>query len=430
MSATDTLSFTLAIVLGFGGLAFAFNYRTRISTVPVLLVLGILAGPVSGLIEQEQARQLFDQVRVFGLVAILFAEGHALQWPLLRRHFKAVALLDTLGLLMTAALAGLGFAWLFGAPLLVGLLFGAIVSATDPATLVPLFRLDPIDRDTETVIVAESIFNDPLGIVLTLLVVALILPQSTAAQPIALLAAWAAPPMAALLYFLYVTLVSIVLGVVLGRLTHWLAQRCFASGEFAVLIGLSMAFGGFGLGDAIGASGYLVATVIGIVMGNHRHFFSGGDSVLAEQVDEFLGAGRDYQNLTSSLATVLIFVLLGASLQAHGIGPSLPPALALALGIVLLVRPVAVLPVMLPLGWSARRALFVALEGPRGVVPAALAGLPLTLGQQYQNALLLQWGPSILNATLVTLLVSVTLETLWMNQLKAILLERPAGDVG
>ena len=135
------------------------------------------------MIATRQAHRLFDLVRVFGLVTILFAEGHSLKWPTLRRHFRSVLLLDTVGLVATAALAGLAFVWLFGAPLLVGLLFGAIVSATDPATVVPLFRRNPIDRDTETLLVAESILNDPLGIVLTLLMVALLHPHCHMAHP-------------------------------------------------------------------------------------------------------------------------------------------------------------------------------------------------------------------------------------------------------
>ena len=48
MPPIDALSLTIAIALTLGGLAFVFNYRTRISTVPILLVLGVLAGPVIG----------------------------------------------------------------------------------------------------------------------------------------------------------------------------------------------------------------------------------------------------------------------------------------------------------------------------------------------------------------------------------------------
>ncbi|MGA7981068.1 MAG: sodium:proton antiporter [Chromatiaceae bacterium] len=422
MSHIDQLSYTLAMVMGLGGLAFALNYKTRISTVPVLLLLGVLAGPVAGLIDRSEAGDLFGAVRVIGLVAILFAEGHSLEWPLLRRHLKAVTLLDTLGLALTAVLAGLAFSWAFDAPLLVGMLFGAIISATDPATLVPLFRNSRIDQDTETLIVAESIFNDPLGIVLTLVVVALVLPGSDTAHRITLIAAHTGPLAAAVLYFLYDVVLSLTLGAALGIATRWVATR-LAMQEFAVLLGLSVALGGFVLGDVLGASGYLVATSVGIVMGNHRFLFSGESPGEARRVEDFLNAGRDFQNLASALATVMIFVLLGASLDPTALGNGLVPAVLVAIGVMLVARPLAVLPLLASLGWPIRRSLFVALEGPRGVVPAALAGLPLALGQQYHDDLLLHWGPMILTTTLVTVLLSVTLETVWVDTLKHRLLE-------
>lgn len=428
MSRIDALSFTLSMVMALGGLAFALNYKTRISTVPVLLLLGVLAGPVSGLIDQTQAGDLFDPVRVIGLVAILFAEGHSLRWPELRRQLSAVALLDTLGLLITAALSALAFMVLFQAPPLIALLFGAIVCATDPATLVPLFQTNPIDKDTETLIVAESIFNDPLGIVLTLLVVALVLPGSDIAHPFTMISAHTGPAVAAVLYFLYDVVLSLVLGAVLGVAIHWLATR-LAMQEFAILLGLSVSLGGFVLGDVLGVSGYLVATGVGIVMGNHDYFFRRENSKQSRSVERFLDAERDFQNLASALATVMIFVLLGASLDTGHLNDHLGAALATALAVVFLARPLAILPLLRPLGWSTRKALFVALEGPRGVVPAALAGLPLALGQQHHSNLLLQWGPAILSATLVTVLVSVTLETLWTKRLSVELLnDRRSGS--
>lgn len=422
MSDIDLLSYTLAVVLGLGGIAFAFNYKTRISTVPVLLALGVLAGPVTGMIDGTQAGNLFDAARVIGLVTILFAEGQSLQWPALRKHLLAITLLDTVGLLVTALIAGVAFAWLFHAPLLVGLLFGAIIAATDPATLVPLFHSSKIDKDTETLIVAESIFNDPLGIVLTLLVVALMLPQAANAQPIALIGAYTGTEAAAIVYFVYVIGLSVALGLGLGIATHWIAER-FAMEEFAVLLGLSVALGGFVLGDKTGASGYLVATIVGIVMGNHHHFFPAENETESRHVDAFVAASSDFQNIASALATVMIFVLLGASLELSDLNTSIGASIAISMIIIFVARPFSVLPVLMAARWRFKPALFVSLEGPRGVVPAALSGLPLALGQQYHDAELLHWGPVILGVTLIVVLISVVIETLWVDYLKQRLLD-------
>ncbi|WP_276607311.1 cation:proton antiporter domain-containing protein [Thermococcus indicus] len=87
----------------------------------------------------------------------------------------------------------------------------------------------------------------------------------------------------------------------------------------------------------------------------------------------------------------------------------------------LVARPLASLPV---LKWrSFKDYLFISLEGPRGVVPAALASLPLTLGITYNNPDLVQWGETILSVTIITVLVTVLVETLWVPILRRELLE-------
>ena len=175
------------------------------------------------------------------------------------------------------------FCWVFGAPPLIGLLFGAMVSATDPATLIPLFKEARLQRGVETTVITESVFNDPLSIVLTTLAIALL--------------------------------------------------------------------------------------------------------------------------------------LLGAGLDPTLVSGGLWPQLAIALALVLLLRPLAVMAVLLPSRWTWRQALFVGLEGPRGVVPAALAGLPLALAATYHQPQLAHWGELLLTTTLTCIFVSVVLSSAWMGRL-------------
>lgn len=142
----------------------------------------MIFGPVLGAINREMAHYIFNYIRVFGLVIILFTEGQELKWPLLKKHMVTIGLLDTVGLLVMATVVAFIFSWFFHFPFIVGFLFGAIISATDPATLIPLFKQNKVNEDIETVIVTESIFNDPLGIVLTSLAIAFILPTAQSAH--------------------------------------------------------------------------------------------------------------------------------------------------------------------------------------------------------------------------------------------------------
>jgi len=91
-----------------------------------LCVLWILLGSVLNLINRALAHELFNYIRVFGLVMILFTEGRMLSWGMLKKN-KTIAMLDTLGLLITALIAGFAFSMLFYTPSIIGFLFGALV---------------------------------------------------------------------------------------------------------------------------------------------------------------------------------------------------------------------------------------------------------------------------------------------------------------
>ena len=416
----DVLSYTLAVVMFLGMISYLFGEKFHISYIPILIVVGMIFGPILGMINREMAHYIFNYIRVFGLVIILFTEGHDLKWPLLKKHFATIGMLDTVGLLITAFVAAFAFSWIFQVPLVVGFLFGAIISATDPATLIPLFKQHKVNEDIKTVIVTESIFNDPLGIVLTTLAVAFLLPQAQSAKFLESIAKYTTLYPAAVLFFLYEVGVSIALGIGIGILGYWLI-RWFKLERTPVIYALSLAFGGFFIGEMFQASGYLVATTIGIVLGNHKIFFKKhGES---QSVQKALDFEVRFNEILSNLSTVFIFLLLGASLDLRIIGANLLWGSIIAGVVIFIARPLAGT-TLLPLKkWSWREYIFISLEGPRGVVPAALASLPLSLGRLYHDKPLIQWGETILSVTVIVVLTSVILETLWVGPFKKKMLE-------
>ena len=417
-SGVEMIAYTVLIILLLGMFALLISRRTRISYIPILIIFGIIAGPIFGIIDRKIALEMFEYVRVFGLFIILFAEGYHLWRSLLVKNFITIALLDTVGLLITAVLAGLAFSMLFHLPFAVGFLFGAIISATDPATLIPLFKQHHVDRNIETVIVTESIFNDPLGIVLTSLALVFVLPQAPSAQPVEKLAGYVTLYPAAILYFLY----QIGMSIFIGGLVAWAGYEAIKKlkirkSPYVEILALSLAFGGFVVGEVVGASGFLVATVIGILLGNHDDFFHDNSPEIQYAVRWHMY----FNDILAMLGTIFIFTLLGASLNIYMITPTMILyGTLIALFIVFVARPVATL-VILP-KWKFKKYLFISLEGPRGVVPSALASMPLMLGITYHNTQLIEWGEIILSATIITVLLSVIIETLWVPYLKKKLL--------
>jgi len=412
----------LILVLMVGTASLIIGKKKNISFIPLLIILGLVLGSVLKLVNTYLVRRLLDYARVIGLVIILFAEGHNLQWSILKRHFTTIGTLDTVSLVITAIIAGLVFSYVFHVPFLAGFLFGAIISATDPATLIPLFRQYRVREDLKVILITESIFNDPLGIVLTTLAVALILPQAPSAKMLMMFAKFTPLYFASVLYFIYEVAVSIALGIVMGVLTYYIIKFFgFERGEEILLFSLAMAFLGFLIGEKLGASGYLVATVIGIVLGNHHVFFR-EKAAEALRMQTLIDSEVHFNEALAIFATAFIFVLLGASIKISVLIQTALPSLLVALAVILVARPIAALPII-PVGkWSFREYLFMSLEGPRGVVPSALAGLPLSLGLAYHIPWLISWGEIILTATFVTVLVSITVETLWLPYIKRWLL--------
>jgi len=422
MVAIDVAAELLVTVLMLGILAMVIGRKLNISYVPLFIILGVIIGPLLEFIPRSFSHELFDYLRVFGLVVILFTEGHNLSWRLLKRNSTTILLLDTVGVLLTAFLAGWFFSWLFGAPFLVGFLFGAIISATDPATLIPLFRQYRVEQDIETTIVTESIFNDPLGIVLTTVAVAMLYP-SAVSQVFAFFSGHVGIYGASVLYFLYELLVSILVGVAMGFFGYWFIKKAeiFDFPEVEIFA-LGLAFLTFLTAETLDASGYLAATVAGLVLGNFKILGHFHNINVMEKVLDAVTIEVEFNESLSAIATLFIFFLLGASLDLDIFAGNLVKGILVAYFVMLVARPVATLPILR--WWKPKEYLFIALEGPRGIVPSALASLPLALATKYGEGILtVHWGEVILAVTVITVFASIVTETLWLPFLKRALLE-------
>ncbi|NJF25431.1 sodium:proton antiporter [Thermococcus sp. Bubb.Bath] len=418
----DTMAQLLVLVTGIGVLSMIIGRKFNISYVPIFIIFGIIIGPVTFLVSRDVSREFFDYVRVFGLVVILFTEGHNLSWKLLKRNFATISILDTVGLVITALLAGAFFSWVFHAPFLIGFLFGAIISATDPATLIPLFRQHKVEQKIEITIVTESIFNDPLGIVLTAVAVAMIIPNASGGL-FANLSTHFGIYGAAVVYFLYEVVSSIIIGAIVGLFGYWAIKkaRIFDFPEIE-LFSLFLAFTAFFMGESIETSGYLAATVTGIVLGNYKVIGKWHRIQIMDEVMDAITREVEFNESLAAIATVFIFVLLGATLNLKLLGDNLIAGILIAFFIMLVARPIAALPILK--WWNLKRYLFISLEGPRGVVPSALAAFPLSLALKYHsNILTPYWGDVILATTVITVLTTVIVETLWVPFLRERLLQ-------
>jgi monovalent cation:H+ antiporter, CPA1 family len=147
--------------------------RLKIPYTVALVIGGILIGAlhrlpvVESLIHGNRPDWLKPQIVLFlFLPPLLFAGSIEISIQLLRENLFPILLLANAGVLVAALITGYAIHWVFGLPILVALVFGAIISATDPISVISVFRELGVERRLSTIMEGESLFNDGTAVVL------------------------------------------------------------------------------------------------------------------------------------------------------------------------------------------------------------------------------------------------------------------------
>ena len=310
-----------------------------ISLTASLLVIGldaVLPGPdVTGAIRAAVAEIDFYQTVMEGMLGFLLFAGalhvnlndlHGQRWP--------IALMATIGVTLSTVIIGLGFWWLTGVPLLVALVFGALISPTDPVAVLGILKTVSVPKSLETKIAGESLFNDGVGVVVFLVMVALAFPKA------------GAPPMDAMAV-VELLLVEAVGGAVLGLATGWIAFRMIRLVDeynLEVIITLALAMGAYALAGALHVSGPIAVVVAGLLIGNHGVRL-GMSARSAEHV-------RTFWHLIDEILNAALFLLIGVEVFALSFGAREALIALVTIPLVLVARAAAVgLPIGL-LRWA------------------------------------------------------------------------------
>jgi CPA1 family monovalent cation:H+ antiporter len=190
---------------------------------------------------------------------LVFEAAFQIQIRQLRDNLLLILALAVPGVLLTTGVVGLIVTAGLGVPLTTGLVFGALISATDPVSVVALFRRLTVPRQLAVIVEGESLFNDGTAIVLFQLVLAVALPTPGGMD---------SPSVAvAVLDFVRVSVGGIAVGLGLGWLTAqliaWLDDYLIETTLTTVL-----AFGAFVVAEQWHVSGVLAVVGAGLVNGN------------------------------------------------------------------------------------------------------------------------------------------------------------------
>lgn len=351
----------LGELLAAGLLARSLAAVIGIPEILVLVVAGALIGPhATSLIDITPRSTGAQLVFTIGVSAILFHGGLNLSLRVLRRVAASLALLVVPGVVLTAAIVGTAAHLAFGTSWRMSLLVGAVLSPTDPAILIPLFlgtRLRPKVLQT---VIAESAFNDPTGAVLALTFAGAVLTGGDSfARPAADFVREVAESAG------IGVLAGIVLSAVVSshRMGIWRDSAAVASLGVVTIAYVSL--------DTAGGSGYLGAFLAGLIVGNM-------DLVGLRMDDRHSEDLRSFAANVADIVTLLVFLVLGATLPLGDVIRHLPAAIAVVAVLVLVARPVTVLVCTLPdrwARWTRAELTFLCWTRETGVVPAALVGV-------------------------------------------------------
>lgn len=377
------------LILAFGTVIGLIAQKLKIPDVALFLVVGMLIGPeVLGLIDIKADSALYQVILLFGASYILFDGGASLRLSVLKRVWITIALLATIGVVITAAITSAAAYFVLGLPWIVALLLGSALASTDPATLVPIFRQVHVrDRIAQTVM-SESALNDATGAILTfgVLSVAMGTGEFSLSSSLIDLARQAG--------------IGIIAGVGLGYLAALLIahERLAFLMEYAPVVTLMAVIGAYFTADGLQASGFMAVFVFGVVLGNKDVFgFRMGERE-TQQLDQFVAT-------TAFIMRLFIFILLGAQIDFALMHQYLLGGAIVIAAFILVARPVTVFLCAPPdrrARWTFKEMLFMCWTRETGVIPAALAGL--LLGVKAPGA------PVIVSVTFIAILMTILIQ--------------------
>jgi NhaP-type Na+/H+ or K+/H+ antiporter len=347
---SEALSLVIVIVLGVAASWLA--WRLRLPSILLLLLAGLLAGPVTGLIRPDQLLgELLMPFVSLAVGLILYEGGLTLRFRELHKVGRVLRNLVTIGALCTLVISAVSAHYIFRLPWSLALLLGAILIVTGPTVVGPLLRHIRPSGSTGSILKWEAIVIDPIGAMLAVLIfeAMFVVGVGQAAVPV-------------ILGIVKTTIIGGGLGALSALLLAQLIARSWIPDYLQNAVSLMLVVATQAVSDQFQhESGLLAVTVMGMVLANQRW-------TDVRHIVEFK------ENLQILLISFL-FVLLGARLDATGLSGRLLGGLVFVLLLVFVARPVAVWVSTLGAGLTRAERIFLASVGPRGIVAAAVSAV-------------------------------------------------------
>jgi CPA1 family monovalent cation:H+ antiporter len=351
----------------------------------------VIAGLIIGLSHAMKPIYMTpDLVLLLFLPALLFEASYELDFSILKQEWRPITTLATVGVLVCTFTVAAILHFVGGFSIATGMLFGAIVAATDPVSVVALFRQIGMPKRLTVMLEGESLFNDGTALVVFKLVLSLVFASAGFSFT------------NTLFNFVYVILGGVFIGAITGLLSS-LLTRLVDDHLLETMLTMVAAYGSFLIADHFGASQILSVVTAGIIVGT---FGSAGMSETTRYKVEA------FWEFAAFIANSLLFLLIGLQLNLKILGLN-ATLIALAVIAVILARVLVIYGLcpfgstkLLPIPMNWRHLLF--WGGLRGALCMALAlSLPVSFAERDQ----------ILNMTYGVVLFTLLIQGLTMEPL-------------
>jgi CPA1 family monovalent cation:H+ antiporter len=366
----------------------------------------------------------FNETLMKGMLGfLLFAGALHVDFAKLKSAKWSIGLMATFGVVLSTFIVGTGFWLLAGAfnvelPYIWALVFGALISPTDPVAVLSILKTVKMPKSLETKIAGESLFNDGVGVVIFTLILAIatggvtahaMLDQTLLAGPL-----MAATPSGGanigVFDVIELFMVDAVGGGLLGLIAGWVGYHMMEKIDEAaieILISLALVAGTYAIAQRIDIlghhlSGPIAVVVAGLMIGNRGAAFAMSDKTRTalfgfwEMIDEILNS--------------VLFLLIGLELLVLGLSPQFGLITLLAIPLVLMARLCAVFVPMKTLGtfktFTQGAIPVLTWGGVRGGISVALA---LSLPDN-------EYKPLILTATYGIVIFSIIVQGLTIKK--------------
>ncbi len=257
MTTVSTVFGIAALIIFIGFLSTLLFEKTRVPDVLILILLGIVIGPATGLLIADELIGLAEVFGALALTLILFDGGLELKYQEVIKKFGSTFVLLVASFTITMLSVAIAFhIYQPDAPVYLGLCLGAILSAISATIVIPILSIMRVKSETKTLLNLESALTDVAAILIVFLLLGSLGPGTEPGANITV-------GIIATIFFS--TVIALVLGI------GWLELlRVMKGRAYSYMITLATVLGLYAIVEYFGGAGAVSALVFGIVLSNGK----------------------------------------------------------------------------------------------------------------------------------------------------------------